>query len=60
MSDFEKELTDLLNRYSIDQKTDTPDFVLARYLNDCINSLSTMIDKRENWSSKDTWITRKR
>ena len=29
MSDFETELTQLLNRYSIENRSNTPDFILA-------------------------------
>lgn len=53
MSDFEKELAALINRHSIENETDTPDFILARYINDCLNALGTLIDKRDNWSSVD-------
>lgn len=33
---FEKELADLINRYNKEQDSDTPDFILARYLTNCL------------------------
>jgi hypothetical protein len=35
---FLKELEQLLNRHSIDNDCNTPDFVLAEYLIDCLNA----------------------
>ena len=32
-SQFQKELTALINEYSKENDSDTPDFILARYLN---------------------------
>lgn len=34
--DFEKELAILINKYSKENESDTPDFILARYLKDCL------------------------
>ena len=35
---FEEELTGLLNRYSIENESDTPDFVLAQFVLDCLGA----------------------
>ena len=32
MTDFKKELCELLNKYSKENESDTPDFILAEYL----------------------------
>ena len=32
MEEFEKELTDLINCHSLENGSDTPDFILAEYL----------------------------
>jgi len=32
MIEFEKELTNLINKYSIENGSNTPDYILARYL----------------------------
>lgn len=36
MPTFDKELEDLLNKYSKDAETNTPDFILAHYLKLCL------------------------
>lgn len=47
MSDFERELSDLLNRHSVDNETNTPDFILADYLNMAIEQLVHFNKKRD-------------
>lgn len=48
-----QELTDLLNRLSIDTATDTPDFILADYLIRCLVNLGTTIKNRQECVSSD-------
>jgi hypothetical protein len=47
MSEFQKELTTLLNTHSIDNETDTPDRILAQYLNDCLDAFGTLMNARK-------------
>ena len=49
MSDFQKELTSLLNRHSQENGSDTPDFILAEYLQGCLDNWNHAVQKRENW-----------
>ncbi len=46
---FERGLQDLINRYSIENGSDTPDFMLARYLTDCLKAWNTGVKAREKW-----------
>ena len=46
---FEKELENLINRYSIEDESGTPDFLLAAYLRGCLNIFATTIQAREKW-----------
>lgn len=48
-SDFQKELEHLINQYSMEGNSDTPDFILAEYLVDCLKIWNTHIQKREQW-----------
>lgn len=51
---FEHELEHLLNQYSIENYAgDTPDFVLAAYLVDCINTFSVAVSMRNNYYKHD-------
>jgi hypothetical protein len=39
---FIRELTDLLNKHGLDAWTHTPDYVLANYVTDALDSLRTV------------------
>lgn len=49
MSDFEKDLASLLNRYSQENGSNTPDFVLARYLTGCLRLFNATVNARSDW-----------
>lgn len=50
-SEFEKELESLLNRYSKENGSDTPDFILAEYLIGCLENFNNTVGKRTTWYS---------
>lgn len=50
---FERELQSLLNRFCKENLSGTPDFILAEYMQDCLNSFSAAINKRENWYGRE-------
>lgn len=45
---LEKELRDLLNRHSVENESDTPDFVLSQYLLDCLAAYNCAVRARED------------
>ena len=47
--EFERELRDLLNKHSQENESDTPDYVLARYLTDCLEVFHQAVRNREKW-----------
>lgn len=49
VSDFEKDLSVVLNKHSMDAGANTPDYVLARYLIRCLDNFREVNDERENW-----------
>ena len=49
MEDFRLELGILINKHSIENGSDTPDFLLAEYLTDCLNAFDKTMQKREKW-----------
>ena len=49
MSTFRKDLESLINRYSIENGSDTPDFILADYLNDCLQAFDKAVVLRHEW-----------
>ena len=50
---FERELTSLLNRYSRENASNTPDFILAQFLLDCLAAWNRGVQQRETWYGRD-------
>ena len=48
-SNFQKELTALINRNSMETDSNTPDFLLAEYLSHSLNLFNDIIYRREKW-----------
>ena len=47
---FEKELEQLINKYSKERVGgDTPDFILAKYLRECLVMFGNTVKCREEW-----------
>jgi len=51
---FRNELEHLLNRNSMENGSDTPDFILAEYLMGCIKVFDVALEKREEWYGRKT------
>lgn len=50
---FKDGLRDLINRFSLENQSNTPDFILAEYLNDCLSSFDKAVTSRSIWYKKD-------
>lgn len=48
-SDFRSELKQMLNRHSMDNGTNTPDFILADYMIRCLDNFTETTQAREKW-----------
>ena len=46
---FETELRELINRHNKEAASNTPDFILAQYLEACLVAFSTATQQREMW-----------
>lgn len=46
---FRKEVRGLVNRLSIDSETNTPDFILADYLVNCLQNFDEITKLRDKW-----------
>lgn len=46
---FELELTSLLNKHSMENNSNTPDFILAKYMLNCLKAFSEAVCRREEW-----------
>lgn len=50
---FLQDITLVINRYSEENKINTPDFILAQYMKDCLDVLNKTIRIRDNWINKE-------
>ena len=53
MNTFVKELEELVNRHSQENGSDTPDFILAGYLQDCLEAWNRATKWREKWYGRE-------
>lgn len=53
MENFKKELTQLINKHSIENKIDMPDFILAEMLCRMIEAMGPSIKSNIRWWNKE-------
>ncbi len=46
---FRKEIENLINKNSMENGSNTPDFILAEYLSSCLKNFDTAVNNREKW-----------
>ena len=49
---FQAELAAVINKYSREGRSNTPDFILARYLVNCLEAYEAAMERREEWRSE--------
>ena len=49
MLDFEYDLSNLINHHNIDNDLNTPDFILANYIIDCLVAYNTTNKANKHW-----------
>lgn len=49
MSNFREELVILINKESIDNKWDVPDFILAQFIDETITAFGEAMQRRDIW-----------
>lgn len=50
---FENELTSLINMHSVENESNTPDFILAQYIKGCLKSFARAVQQCETWHGRD-------
>lgn len=50
---LQQELASLLNRWSQERQSNTPDFVLAEYMLNCLAAWNKAMRDREKWYGRD-------
>ena len=56
---FEQELESILNKYSKENASNTPDFMLAKYLSVCLENYNETVKARDEWFGVDMWLNEK-
>lgn len=52
-SRFRKELESLINKHTLENESDTPDFILAEYLKDCLKAYDKAVKaKNEHFNDE--------
>ena len=46
---FRKEIEEIINIHSKENGSDTPDFILAEYLEDCLKAYDKAVSNRTDW-----------
>ncbi len=49
ITDFAEELQALLNKYNMENTSQTPDEILARYLMGCVMVFDSAVQQRDTW-----------
>ena len=53
MKTFDQELRELINRHSKENASNTPDFILAQYIESSLTAFETATQQRETWYGRD-------
>jgi hypothetical protein len=51
--DLDEELKTVLNKHSVENGSNTPDFILATYLIQCLNAWNTATNRRDAFFKSD-------
>lgn len=52
--ELRKELRSFVNRYNLENGSDTPDYILANYLYDCLQAFDDATKARTEWYAHDS------
>lgn len=50
---FREEIENTINRNSKEQASNTPDYILAQYLEACLAAFDVAVQQRETWYGRD-------
>ena len=54
---FKEELEHLINTHSLENESDTPDFMLAEYILDCLRAYTKAVHARDKWYGDYRWVS---
>lgn len=50
---FQRDLERLINSYSMERESNTPDYILAKYLQACLDAFNAASNSREEWYGRN-------
>lgn len=53
MKRFRQELEEVINKHSMENGSNTPDFILAKYLIECLRAFDRAVGTRDNWINRN-------
>lgn len=56
MSKFRKAIEESINKYSMENGSDTPDFILAQYLESCLKAFDLATLQRREWYGNHKFV----
>jgi hypothetical protein len=54
-ANFEEEVRAVINRYSMENDSDTPDFILAQFVRGCLDNFAIATCRRDEWFGFQPW-----
>lgn len=57
MRNLREEICSAINRSSAENGSDTPDFILAQFLTDCLTAFDTAVNSRDLWYGRGQFPT---
>ena len=55
--EFRKEIEAIINRHSKENGSNTPDFILAQFLEECLMLFDKTVRQREIWHGRDAHLS---
>jgi hypothetical protein len=52
---FEEELRELCNRHSVENRSHTPDFILAMFIFNALEAFNDAVRERDKWWGFEPW-----
>lgn len=56
LEDLAKEFAKVINKMSLENQSDTPDFIIGEYLADCFVIFNDAVNERTRWYSKSSKV----
>lgn len=56
IEDIKRELAELINKYNLENESNTPDYIIAEYLYNCLENYNLITKLKDKWYGKKITI----